>query len=60
MTALGLVDTLRAKTRTVGPATLKDDDYGWGTYKVCTELRLSRATFGRDHTCLVHSLHTVL
>ncbi|CAM9929261.1 unnamed protein product, partial [Ectocarpus sp. 12 AP-2014] len=33
MTALGLVNTLRAKTRTVDPAALKDDDYGWGTYK---------------------------
>lgn len=34
MTALGLVNTLRAKTRTVDPALLKDDDYAWGTYKV--------------------------
>ncbi|CAM9406324.1 unnamed protein product [Hapterophycus canaliculatus] len=33
MTALGLVNTLRAKTRAVDPAALKDDDYGWGTYK---------------------------
>lgn len=33
-TALGLVNTLRAKTRTVDPAAIKDDDYGWGTYKV--------------------------
>eukprot|EP00752_Nemacystus_decipiens_P015195 g13530.t1 len=32
-TALGLVNTLRAKTRTVDPAAIKDDDYGWGTYK---------------------------
>lgn len=35
-TALGLVNTLRAKTRTVDPAAVKDDDYGWGTYKVHT------------------------
>lgn len=34
MTALGLVNTLRAKTRIVDPAAIKDDDYGWGTYKV--------------------------
>ncbi|CAM9139716.1 unnamed protein product [Ectocarpus fasciculatus] len=33
MTALGLVNTLRAKTRQVDPSALKDDDYGWGTYK---------------------------
>eukprot|EP00903_Cladosiphon_okamuranus_P008492 g8159.t1 len=32
-TALGLVNTLRAKTRTVDPAAIKDDDYGWGTYQ---------------------------
>lgn len=36
MTALGLVNTLRARTRTVDPAALKGDDYGWGTYKVST------------------------
>lgn len=40
MTALGLVNTLRAKTRTVDPAALKDDDYGWGTYKVRRRLGL--------------------
>lgn len=33
-TALGLVNTLRAKTRTVDPSAIKDDDYGWGTFKV--------------------------
>ncbi|CAB1116212.1 unnamed protein product [Ectocarpus sp. CCAP 1310/34] len=33
MTALGLVNTLRAKTRAVEPAAQKDGDYGWGTYK---------------------------
>ncbi|CAM9525386.1 unnamed protein product [Pylaiella littoralis] len=33
MTALGLVNTLRAKTRTVDSAFLKDDDFAWGTYK---------------------------
>lgn len=34
MTALGLVNTLRAKTRTVDPAAIRGDDYEWGTYKV--------------------------
>lgn len=34
MTALGLVNTLRTKTRTIDAAAIKDDDYGWGTYKV--------------------------
>lgn len=34
MTALGLVNTLRAKTRLVDTSSLRDDDYGWGTCKV--------------------------
>lgn len=33
-TALSLVNTLRAKTRTVDAGSVHPDDYGWGTFKV--------------------------
>lgn len=46
MTALGLVNTLRAKTRTIDAAAVRDADYGWGTFKVC-EGRMEYSAFKR-------------
>lgn len=45
MTALGLVNTLRAKTRLVDTSTLRHDDYGWGTCKVREILREAGVVF---------------
>lgn len=53
-TALGLVNTLRAKTRTVDPSAIKDDDYGWGTFKV---RHVSRAVLS-EGSCWKPSLPT--
>lgn len=36
-TALSLVNTLRAKTRAVDLSIERDENFGWGTYKVTRE-----------------------